>query len=204
MMQILRFILSIKKFMFKIYYRISWLFYKRLYPNSTFGKNILLNGLPLLKLYGKVCFGDNLTFNSSTMYNTVGLFKQCSIFVDSNATLIIGENSGFSGVSIHCEKQITIGSYCNFGGNVCIWDTDFHSLDYMHRRKLITSDIKSLKIEIGNDVFIGANSIILKGVTIGDRSIIGAGSIVTSTIPSDEIWAGNPARFIKKINRNYD
>ena len=54
-------------------------------------------------------------------------------------------------------------------------------------------------IELGDDVFIGVNSIVTKGVTIGDRSIIAAGSIVVKSIPNDEIWGGNPAKFLKKI-----
>ncbi|MNL65825.1 2,3,4,5-tetrahydropyridine-2,6-dicarboxylate N-acetyltransferase [compost metagenome] len=58
--------------------------------------------------------------------------------------------------------------------------------------------IKKEPIIIEQDVFIGANSIILKGVTIGARSIIGAGSIVTKNVPADEIWGGNPAKFIRK------
>ena len=57
-----------------------------------------------------------------------------------------------------------------------------------------------MPIIVGDDVFVGANSIILKGVIIGARVIIGAGSVVTKNIPSDEIWAGNPAKFIRKVN----
>lgn len=56
------------------------------------------------------------------------------------------------------------------------------------------------KIKIGNNVFLGANTVITKSVTIGDNVIVGAGSIVTKDIPSNEIWAGVPARFIKKYN----
>jgi acetyltransferase-like isoleucine patch superfamily enzyme len=81
-----------------------------------------------------------------------------------------------------------------------IWDTDFHPLDYLARRKHDTSMIKTRPVVIGNDVFIGANSIILKGTTIGDRAIIGAGSVVSGNIPADQIWGGNPAKFIKNIN----
>ena len=59
--------------------------------------------------------------------------------------------------------------------------------------------VKSSPVTIGDDVFIGAHSTILKGVTIGDRAIIGACSVVTKNVPDDEIWAGNPARFIRKM-----
>lgn len=179
--------------------RLLLFIYKLIFKNFKIGVNVKFNGLPFLRLFGKTIFGDNLVFNSKTQYNTVGLFKNCSIYVDRNARLVIGDHSGFSGVSIHCQNSITIGQYCNFGGNVCIWDTDFHSLDYKERRVLYDQKMVSKPIEIGNDVFIGANSIILKGVRIGDRAIVGAGSVVTRDIKQDEIWAGNPAKFIRSI-----
>ena len=72
-------------------------------------------------------------------------------------------------------------------------------IEFQARRFYKVSNFFTAPIVIGNDVFVGANSIILKGVTIGDRAIIGAGSIVTKDIPKDEVWAGNPAKFIRKI-----
>lgn len=54
------------------------------------------------------------------------------------------------------------------------------------------------KVTIGNRVFIGMNTLIVKAVSIGDNAVIGAGSVVTKDIPAGEIWAGNPARFIRK------
>ncbi len=131
----------------------------------------------------------------------VGINKKVSFGVTKNAELIIGDNCGFSGTSIFAAKSIKIGDYCNFGGNTFIWDTDFHPLDYNDRRTNIIGKINTAPIVIGNDVFVGANSIILKGVTIGDKAIIGAGSVVTKNIPNGEIWAGNPAKFIRKINQ---
>lgn len=156
-------------------------------------------GILYIKNNGKCSFGDNLRFNSSIKSNFVGLNKPCTIAVTKGATLSIGNNSGFSGVSIYCENKITIGNNVNCGGNVSIWDTDFHPLDFQDRRAHNLAKISTAPIKIGDDVFIGANSIILKGVTIGDRAIIGAGSIVTKSIPMDEIWAGNPAKFIRKL-----
>jgi acetyltransferase-like isoleucine patch superfamily enzyme len=146
-----------------------------------------------------ISIGNRVTFNNSTRKNFVGINKPSSIAVGDNAKLVIGNNSGFSGVSIYCSLKIKIGNYCNIGGNVSIWDWDFHPMDYLDRRNSEIRKIKSEPITINDDVFIGANSIILKGVTIGKNSIIGAGSVVTREIPENEIWGGNPARFIKKI-----
>lgn len=63
----------------------------------------------------------------------------------------------------------------------------------------IDPGIKSKPILIKEGAFIGAHSIVLKGVTIGKYSVIGAGSVITKDIPDNEVWAGNPARFIKKL-----
>ena len=157
-----------------------------------------------IKLYGEgsFSFGREVKFNCSTASNFVGLYKTCTIAVVKDANLEIGDFSGFSGISIYCSKNIKIGRYVNCGGNVCIWDTDFHPLDHQERRIHNPEKIRSAPIVIGDDVFIGANSIILKGVTIGERAVIGAGSIVSRNIPPDEIWAGNPAKFIKKIGED--
>lgn len=175
-------------------------FYKIQYSNRKvrWGANMSVHGNIFFRCKGAVSFGDNIVWTNLTRFNPVGLTKRCSIYVGKGAELIIGSNSGFSGVSIVCHNKIVIGNYCNFGGNTSIWDTDFHPLNYMDRRIHDKSKIGNRPIAIGNDVFIGANSTILKGVTIGDRAIIGCGSIVSKDIPSDEVWAGNPARFLKK------
>lgn len=168
-------------------------------PTSKFGRILSFGKLQFAFEKGAVIeIGDNVVFRSTTKHNFVGIYKPVSIAVKSNGTLKIGDNCGFSGTSIFVAKKLIIGNYCNFGGNTCIWDNDFHPLNYEDRRKHEISQIKSDEIIIGNDVFVGANSIVLKGVTIGDRAIIGAGSVVTKNIPADEVWAGNPARFIKK------
>ncbi|MBC7981251.1 MAG: acyltransferase, partial [Armatimonadetes bacterium] len=93
---------------------------------------------------------------------------------------------------------INIGRHCNLGGNVRIFDHDFHALDADVRRGPRGCDDCATKpISIGDDVFIGAESIILKGVTIGHRAVIGAGSVVTRDIPDDSVAAGNPAVIIR-------
>lgn len=86
-----------------------------------------------------------------------------------------------------------------WGGGVKLYDTDFHSISYEERIQKPDPGIKSKPILIKEGAFIGAHSIILKGVTVGRHSVIGAGSVVTKDIPDNEVWAGNPARFIRKL-----
>lgn len=181
--------------------RIIHCYVKLRYRNEfTLGSNVLFYGRPLLRILpgAKIAVGDNVNFVSAPSANLVGLSKRMSIVALQTATLDIRSNTGFSGVSIVCHESITIGHYCNFGGNVWIWDTDFHSLDWQVRRRT-SAGARTRPIVIGDDVFVGANSIILKGVSIGDRSIIGAGSVVSGSIPADELWGGNPARLIRKL-----
>ncbi|WP_338875456.1 acyltransferase [Spirosoma sp. SC4-14] len=190
--------------------RTSWqaiqnaLFYQRIklfYPNVTLGKNIQLYGRLVWKVApgAKVVIGDNVVFRSATKHNAIGLYNPVIISVANGASLYIDHDCGFSGTSINVADSITIGPYCNLGGNTCLWDNDFHPLDYQLRR-IQLEGFRKASIQIGADAFIGANSIVLKGVTIGERAIIGAGSVVTRSIPADQIWAGNPARFIRNVS----
>jgi acetyltransferase-like isoleucine patch superfamily enzyme len=168
------------------------------YPGVKLGQNVRFYGPILLRISrtATVHIGDNVTFRSSTSYNFVGINRPVSIYVGDQATLNIGHNCGFSGTAIFATSSIQIGSYSNFGGNSSLWDTDFHPLDYRLRRVQLEGT-RTSPIKIGEDAFIGANVLILKGVTIGSRSIVGAGSVVSKDIPADQIWAGNPAQFIR-------
>lgn len=167
-----------------------------------FGKGIIFTGLPFLSIQGKVKIGDNFKINSRLDANPIGRNYKSIIIVRKNAELIIGNDTGMSGTTIVCQKKITIGNNVKFGGNVCIYDTDFHALDPNLRKNSHTDFENKAKKEvmIQDNVFIGAHSTILKGVTIGENSIIGACSVVTKDIPENEIWAGNPAKFIRKVD----
>ena len=170
-----------------------------MYPTVHLGKNVRFYGPIHLRIArsATVYIGDNVTFRSLTQYNFVGINRPVSINVNEHATLDISHDSGFSGTAIYASTSITIGAYCNNGGNSSIWDTDFHPLDYQLRRIQLDGAATG-PIRIGSDVFVGANALLLKGVTIGSRAIVGAGSVVAKSIPADQIWAGNPAHFIKE------
>ena len=144
----------------------------------------------------EVCFGNNVTLNN---YNDVGWNSKCAIWVRKGATLKIGDNSGMNGALVYASNSVTIGCNVKIGGSARIFDTDFHPLDY-EKRRMTNEGTASLPVVIEDDVFIGAYSTILKGVTIGARSIIAAGSVVTKSVPSDELWGGNPAKFIRKLS----
>lgn len=105
--------------------------------------------------------------------------------------------AGISNTAIVCHNKIIIGKNVFIGGDCKIYDTDFHSINFNKRISEVDDDINTAPIHIKNGSFIGAGTIILKGVTIGERSIIGAGSVVTKDIPDNEIWAGNRVKFIK-------
>ncbi|PWA04889.1 acyltransferase [Flavobacterium psychrotolerans] len=195
----------IKKIHHKIHNPID-VFFSKIYHSITFKIHDvehteipIIKGRLIIKNEGKCILGNKLKFNSTLKSNFVGLYKPCTISVRNNGHLEIKEFSGFSGVSIVCSNKITIGRYVNCGGNVSIWDTDFHPINYLDRRVHDFDKINSAPIEIGDDVFIGAHSIILKGVKIGDKAVIGAGSVVTKDVPENQIWAGNPAKFIKNV-----
>ena len=148
-----------------------------------------------------ISFGSNVIINSGKRWNPVGLGIQTSIISIENGIISIGANVGISNVSIVSREKIVIKDNVLLGSGVIIYDNDFHAINYKARIEEGDKNIKSSPVIIEEGVFIGAGAMVLKGVTIGEHSIVGAGSVVTKSIPANEIWAGNPARFIKRIKQ---
>lgn len=121
---------------------------------------------------------------------------QPPFFCDYGTNIVVGTKVffNFNCVVLDCAK-VTIGNNVLFAPSVQIY-TATHPINAIERRKWLES---AKPITIGSDVWVGGGAIICPGVTIGDRSVIGAGSVVTRDIPSDVIAAGNPARVIRKI-----
>lgn len=163
------------------------------------GTNIQIPGRIHWTIWGgNMCIGDNFYFSSGDGINPLGSNLEGSIFLESGANLFIGNNVGMSSTRIWVHDSVSVGDNVKFGACVMVTDTDSHPVDYMARR-CSNEGTKSKPVTIEDDVWIGAHSIILKGVTIGARSIIGAGSVVTKSIPADCIAAGNPCKIIKNI-----
>ena len=120
--------------------------------------------------------------------------------LSDEALLEIGADCGLSGSVICSAQSVRIGARCLIGADVMILDTDFHNHEAKGRRYSSPrwKDI-SKPVTIGDDVFIGARSLIGKGVSIGDGAIIAAGSVVTGPVPAYAIYGGVPAKPIGRV-----
>lgn len=118
------------------------------------------------------------------------------------AMISIGDNNQFSNnVSIIANERVTIGDNCLIGDQVMITDSDFHEISPADR-KLGPGAVKP--VSIGNNVWLGSRVVVLKGVSIGDNTVVGAMSLVTSPLPADCVAAGVPARIIKSLEQRAD
>ena len=137
--------------------------------------------------------GSNCRFMSNTIGNFIGINHKCMLTTNNiGACLIIGNNCGFSGTSIWCFDSITIGNNVRVGANVVIMDGDAHQNDPRAG--------KNAPVVIEDNVWIGVGVMVLKGVTIGRNSLIGAGSVVVKDIPANTVAAGNPCKPIKELS----
>ena len=149
--------------------------------------------------YSTLEIGEKCTFRSARWSNDIGLNRPCMIStLGPEAVLRIGEGCGFSGTVIAAATSIVIGDSVACGANVTITDTDWHGVQPTRRHE--PGDSSPVVIE--DNVWIGLNVIVLKGVTIGRGSVIAAGSVVTSNIPAEVIAAGAPAKVIGQIPKH--
>lgn len=123
------------------------------------------------------------------------LYEGVCVRIAQNAICKLGHHTYLNrSTTIDCTLEVCIGNYCAISDNVQILDSDSHKILYDGD---VSSKI-SQPVHIGNHVWIGRSAIILKGVTIGDGAIIGAGSVVVRSIPPRCLAVGNPARVIKE------
>lgn len=164
----------------------------------SIGKEHFLQGKVEFINWGTFTIGHKFRGNSGQVYNPIGGDSELRLICWKGAKLTIGNNVGISNSTIVCSTEITIEDNVMIGGSCKIYDTDFHSVD-MEKRISHSQEINTKSVLLKRGAFIGAHSIVLKGVTIGENSVIGAGSVVAKSVPDNEIWAGNPASFVKKV-----
>jgi len=150
---------------------------------------------------GSIRIGNGVRLLAGWRTNRVGLSGPVLLQTFGNGRIEIGDFSGGSACVLSSRAKISIGRHVNLGGNVRIYDHDFHALDHEKRRLSLEEQepcIRTLPVEIGDDVFVGANAMILKGVRLGARAIVAAGAVVfKGDYPPDSLLAGNPAVVVK-------
>jgi len=141
----------------------------------------------------------------------VSCYAGCSFAIGENGHCTIGDFTLLNGALIMAEERIEIGSHCLVSWNVGIADSDFHPLAPAQR--LIDAQalapyfkdrpsrpkLKSAPVNISDNVWIGMNAVILKGVTIGENSVVAAGSVVTKSVEPNTVVAGNPAVVVRQL-----
>lgn len=166
-------------------------------------KNVVFRGWSVIHAFpgSKIKIGDNVSLFSAFSSNMLGLYQRCIIVARYGGNIEIGEHCGISGSTIYAWDSIKIGNHTRIGANCKIIDNDFHPVELEYRHKALNKEYTHrAPITIGSDCFIGMNSIILKGTTLGNNVIVGAGSVVHGTFPDNCIIAGNPAKIIKKLD----
>jgi len=167
------------------------------------GKNVNFNGIPIIYVIknASVVIGDKVWLNSNNSVYHINMHSPCKLIADRNgASIKIGNGSRIHGTCIHAYVNITIGKRCLIAANTQIIDGSGHDLS-MENPSNRTNTIGSAKqITIGDDVWIGANTFVLPGTSIGNGSVIIAGSIVKGTFPKNSLIGGNPAKMLKKYS----
>lgn len=164
---------------------------------------VTLHGKPIIhKEPGSIIrMGKDVVLTSDSEVNTAGINHPVIIATYSkDAAVVLEDNVGMSGVSINCVSRCVFKKGVMLGANVNVWDTDFHPADprlRLHQTSIL--EAKTSPITLERNVWIGANTTILKGVTIGENTVVGAMSLVNSDLPSDSLCVGNPAQKVKDL-----
>ena len=170
----------------------------------TLGDSVTFYGMPIVSMAkgSVISINDRVVLCSDSRFTAIGVNHPVVLrTLRSDAKIVIGENTGMSGGSICAALSVVLGGECLIGANVTITDTDFHATKPENRRSNNRDcDIKSSKVDIGNNVFIGTGAVVLKGVTIGQNSVVAAHSLIRGNIPSDVIWTGGHTNHPDSVN----
>ena len=174
----------------------------------TFGDELqILGKRPIIKApkNGKIIIGNKVVLNSDFKNSNTSLTTAVKFVTGINGIIKIGDNCDLNGTCMVAYDAIEIGDNCQFASSSIISDTDFHPVEknariaQMQGLPFSHELVNKKKIVIGNNVWIGWGAIVLKGVKIGDNSIVAAGAVVVSSVPENVIVAGNPAKIVKNI-----
>ncbi|NOT97670.1 MAG: acyltransferase [Sideroxydans sp.] len=167
------------------------------------GKNVRFYGMPIVRMTqgSSIRIGDRVVLCSDSRFTDLGVNHPVVLrTLRADAQIVIGNDSGISGGSICAAISVVLGKECLLGANVTIADTDFHAIKPEGRRfNGNPLDIGASAVRVEDNVFIGTGALVLKGVTIGKNSVIGAMSVVNKNVDANVIVAGSPVRMIREI-----
>ena len=172
-------------------------------PNVRFGEGFYCESAQIFRFLRNtkpdaIVFGDH-----------VSCYAGCSFAIGEKGHVRIGNFTLLNGALVMAENKIEIGSHCLISWNVGIADSDFHPLEPAQRvidaqalapffkNRPPRPKLKTAPVKIADNVWIGMNAVILKGVIIGENSVVAAGSVVTKSVPPNTVVAGNPATVVK-------
>jgi maltose O-acetyltransferase len=152
------------------------------------GTRVRVRGRPAVTNHGRMVIGQRVQ-----LISTIATLE---LVADGGGLLEIGERSLVNfGCSIVATELVRIGPRCQIGPYTMMLDNDFHRVEPEHRLERPPS----APIIIGENVWVGARVIVMSGVSVGDDSCIGAGSVVTADVPPRTLVAGVPARIIREL-----
>ena len=166
-----------------------------------YGKKCSFYGIPVILRTkdSSIELGDRVMCVSSFFANLMGLYQRSILLARAGGKIILEDDVRMSAVTIYSRVSVKVGKHTNIGGNTKIFDHDFHPIDPQERLEHPNSGMKCKPVEIGENVFIGCNCIILKGSKIGNNCVVGAGSVVSGQFEDNCVIAGNPAKVIKRL-----
>ncbi len=170
------------------YYRVK---FKLLGKRVIIGRRFRVKGRLDIRGPGTVIFGDDCFVVSTYLQPTTPWTHS------REAVIKFGNGVGLAGTRIGCQQLIEVGNNCGLS-DARLLDSDFHNARDTSGNRQNSAPVTQ-PIRIGNNVWFGTGSMVLKGVTIGDNAVIGAGSVVATHVPADVIVFGNPAKVIWKL-----
>ena len=185
--------------------------YRLRYPHVKFGVGVAIHGKLIIRGKGRVSVGDYVSVYGTTIIDSAGevvIGHHCGFAShryqvnristrSSTAQIVLGPLSFFNGAEIAAETRIEFKQRC-LVSDALVEDSDYHSIDI--NRWDPAACVKSFPIQVGENVWIGSRAAILKGVTIGDNSVIGLGTVVRKSVPENCVVIGNPQQIVKQLD----
>ncbi len=185
--------------------------YRLRYPRVCFGKGMTIRGRLIIRGPGQLTFGNYVGIQGTLIINTEGevtvgphtgfaCFRHQINRIDacqSSARVVVGPSGFFNGAHVAAWTTIEFGKQC-IVSDALIEDNDYHSIEINRRDP--AAPVKSFPISVGENVWIGSRAAVLKGVTIGNNSVVGLGTIVRKSVPENCVVIGNPQQIAKQLD----